>query len=105
MGGHVNGWDQKLADFIDSWREYQLKVWPDLRVEIQFIFEKDDFVAYYAIDTGTSLEYHRAATWSECTICRVRDGKIVEAWSVEDNFSQMKQLGYEIREPQVQPAG
>ncbi len=102
--GYVKGWGQKLSDFIDSWRAYKLRVWPDLRADIQFLFENDDLVAFYAIDSGTNMEYHRAAMWGECSIFRVRDGKIVESWGAENDFSQMKQLGYDIREPQLEPA-
>ena len=100
----IPGWDQKLSEFLDFWHHNKLKVWPDLKTEIQFIFEKDDLVAFYAIDSGTNLEYHRAAIWGECSIFRVRDGKIVETWGQEDSFAELKQLGYEIREPQREPA-
>ncbi len=104
LRGSVKAFDLKFSDMLEPWRQYKLKVWPDLKTEIQFIFEKDDLVAFFGIDSGINLEFHRTATWGECSIFRVRDGKIVESWSIEDAFAQLKQLGYDIREPHREPA-
>ena len=95
----VDGWDIKLANIVDLWQDEIQKHWPDLKMEIKMIFGQDDLVTCYSINSGTNTEYHRAAVWSECDIYRLQDGKIVESWAVEDNFSEMKQLGFNITEP------
>lgn len=97
--GRVDGWDMKLAKIVDVWQDEIQKHWPDLKSEIKLIFGQDDLVTCYLINNGTNLEYHRSAVWSECGIYRIRDGKIVESWGVEDNFSEMKQLGFNVSEP------
>ncbi len=102
--GVIPASDHKLSDYLDIWRNDKLQNWPDLKCEIQMIFEKDDLVAFFAVDSGTNLEFRRAAIWSECDICRVKDGKITEMWIVEDGFQQLTQLGYEVREPHPEPA-
>jgi len=97
--GRVEGFDLVLSTYIDMWRDYTLKYWPDMHIEIKKIFGDGDLVACYAIDSGMNQEYHRSAVWSEMGIYRVRDGKIVENWGLEDSLSQMKQLGYQMQEP------
>ena len=56
--------------------------------------------SFDGINTGTNLEYQRAAVWSEMNLYRIEDGRIVESWSVGDELSLMKQLGYTLREPE-----
>jgi predicted ester cyclase len=102
--GRVNAFDQKLSEVVDLWHHNKLTYWPQLKIDIQLIFEGDGLVAVYAINTGTHREYKRAAMWGECDIYRLLDGKIIETWGLEDNFAWMKQLGYEIREPHLEPA-
>jgi hypothetical protein len=102
--GRVDGFDLVLSTYIDMWRDGTLKYWPDLNVEIKLIFGEGDQVVYYAIDSGTNQEYHRSAVWSEVGICRLKDGKIIEMWGLEDYSSQMRQLGYQIHEPVMEQA-
>ncbi len=97
--GRVEGWDVRLEKVMRIWQDDTLKNWPDLHMEIQLIFGQDDLVTCYSIITGTHQEYHRSAIWSDCSIMRIREGKIVEMWGVEDAFSQMSQIGYRISEP------
>jgi hypothetical protein len=95
----VEGWELRLEKVVNMWRDDVLKNWPDLHTSIEMLIGSDDLVTCYCIVSGTNQEYHRAATWSECSVYRIRNGKIVETWGVEDTFSQMKQLGYRITEP------
>lgn len=97
--GRVEAFDIKVADLIDQWKEYTLKYWPDLVIEIRMIFGSEDLVACYLINSGTSLEFDRFAVWSEYDLYRLKDGRIVEMWGLEDRLQQMTQLGYEINEP------
>jgi predicted ester cyclase len=91
--------DVLLADFLPMWQADQLKNWIGLKSEIQLIFEKDDLVAFYAVDTGTNKDFQRTAAWGECNIFRIKDGKITEMWGVMDSYMQLTQLGYQITEP------
>jgi len=102
--GRVDGFDLVLSTYIDVWRDGTLRDWPDLSVEIKLIFGEGDQVACYSIDSGMNQEWHRSAVWSELGIYRLKDGKIVEMWGVEDTSSQMRQLGYQIREPVMEQA-
>ena len=102
--GFIPGFDNKLSDYLDIWRQDKLQNWPDLKADIKLIFEKDDLVAFFAIDSGTNQEFHRAAIWSECNIFRLKDGKITEMWGMEDSYMQLTQLGYQLTEPQAEPA-
>ena len=102
--GRVEGFDIILSKSIDRWRDYTLKYWPDSRAEIQLIFGDADHVACYSINSGTQQEYQRSAVWADCSIYRLENGKIVESWGVEDSFAQLKQLGYQINEPVIEPS-
>ncbi len=104
LRGPVHSFDQMPSDYLETWRKDQLKHWPDLKIEIQFIFESDDLVAYYAVDRGTSQESDRSAIWGESGVCRIQEGKIIEAWNMEDRYAQIKQLGYDVIAPRGEPA-
>jgi predicted ester cyclase len=102
--GRVEAFDMVLSTYIDQWRDNTLKFWPDLNIEIKMIFGEGDRIAFYLTDSGTNQEYHRSAVWGEVGIFRLKNGKIVESWGVEDSFSQLKQLGFQINEPVAEPA-
>ena len=97
--GYIKGADLKLSERINVMRSY-IKIWPDLKEEINLIFGSDDVVAVFSTLSGTNQDYHRSAVWSGASVYRLKDGKIVEMMGVEDEYIQMKQLGYQIREPQ-----
>jgi predicted ester cyclase len=99
--GRVEGFDSKLADSIENSKDYTLKFWPDLKSEIKLILAEGDLVACYLVNSGTNLEYHHSAVWDECDIHRLKDGKIIEMWGVENNLSEMKQMGYQINPPAI----
>jgi len=101
--GRIEAYDLKLTSVIDSWKHYTLTYVPESNIEIKVIFENEDLVAYYAVDTATNLEYHHSAVWDECGIYRLKNGKIIEMWGAENSFSQMKQFGYQILEPPQKP--
>jgi predicted ester cyclase len=96
----VEGSTYKLADEVDTWRAYVLKTWPDLKSHIELIFGDGDLVTCYCINHGMNMEYHRAAVWNEINIFRLKDGKISEIWGVEDAYEMMRQLGFQISEPE-----
>jgi hypothetical protein len=97
--GRIEANDIKLSERISVMRGFS-KTWPDLKEEIKLIFGNEDLVAVFSTLSGTNQDYHRSAVWNGCSIYRLKDGKIVEMMGVEEEFSQMKQLGYLISEPQ-----
>ena len=99
MRGRVEAFDMHVSKFMDMWKEYTLKYLPDLTTEIRMIFGSDDLVATYLINSGNNLQFHRFAVWSEYDIYRLKDGRIIEMWGMEDNLLRMMQLGYEMKEP------
>lgn len=99
--GYIQGWDRKMKDLEELktlFRQFFLD-WPDLKVKVECIIEEGDMVSQFSTNFGTNSQYHRQAVWTCFDLQRVRDGKIVEVWSVDDYFSQIKQLGYQITMP------
>ncbi len=76
-----------------------LSDWTDFKEEVNLIFGNDDWVATFSTMSGANQEFHRTAVWSGYSIYRLKDSKIIEMMGAEDELSQMKQLGYEIKEP------
>ncbi len=102
--GQVKTFDRNLLDVLKLGVPYMLKFWPDLRSDIKLIFGEGDYVTCYAVNHGTNLEYSRTAVWGEIDIIRLKSGKIAEMWTVEDSYAEVKQLGFDIKEPVREPA-
>ena len=102
--GRIDGFNLPIETLLDVWRHFLLEEMPDLKTEIIQIMASGDLVAFYAANTGTSTIYNQSAVWTECNILRLENGKIVEWWGVEDTISQWRQMGFQIREPQKEPA-
>jgi predicted SnoaL-like aldol condensation-catalyzing enzyme len=77
------------------------KEWPDLHTDVIHVVEAGDLVAYYCEHQGHNSVYGRSAVWEESGIVRIQNGKITDWWSTENTLSQMKQLGYTLREPET----
>ena len=77
------------------------KEWPDLHTEVVQMVEAGDLVAYFCEHEGHNSIYNRSAVWDDCGIVRIQNGKITDWWSTENTISQMKQLGYTLREPEM----
>lgn len=95
----IEAFDMRLADESAWFAQYINKFWPDLHCEIRTIFSGDDTVACYMVNSGTQTEYNRSAVWGEIDIFKMRNGKISEMWGVENTYSQLKQLGFQVTEP------
>jgi predicted SnoaL-like aldol condensation-catalyzing enzyme len=93
----------KAAEFsyqdVETGSREWIKEWPDLTTHLVNVIEAGDLVAYNAQNQGHNTRYGRSAVWAECGMVRVKDGKITDWWSVEDIYTQFKQLGYSIHEP------
>ena len=90
--------------FIQAYYE----AFPNNTHSIEDIIAKDDKVIFRQINRATQekeysgipsagMQVEYAGTW----IFRFADGKIVEAWGIEDNLGMMMQLGFELK-PKVE---
>jgi predicted SnoaL-like aldol condensation-catalyzing enzyme len=95
----IDTFDIRMADLWDNFATDLCKHWPDLHTQIELIFEAGDMVTCYAVNSGTNVEFGRSAIWGEIDIFKVQNGKITEVWSMENTYGQLKQLGFEVREP------
>jgi hypothetical protein len=95
----IDGFTFKLADTMKSYKVYS-ETWPVLEEQIHQIFGSEDWVAVYSTLHGTNRDYRYSAAWSSCSVYRLKEGKIIEMMGVEDECTQIKQLGYQIHEPQ-----
>jgi predicted ester cyclase len=83
---------------------------PDLKITIDFSVAEGDLVVQHGTATGTMKgEFAgmppsgKTATWAGIHIGRIKDGKIVEHWAVEDQLSMLQQLGF-MPTPEAAPA-
>jgi len=73
---------------------------PDYRMEIDKIVANEDKVAIRSIQTGTHQgdfmgvpASGKQATWTEMSVVRFENGKIVESWWETDMLGLMQQIG------------
>ncbi|TMD48040.1 MAG: ester cyclase [Chloroflexi bacterium] len=83
---------------------------PDFKITIGLQVAEGDLVVQQATTTGTMKgEFAgmppsgKTATWEAIHITRIKDGKIVEHWQVQDQLGMLQQLGF-IPTPQAAPA-
>jgi steroid delta-isomerase-like uncharacterized protein len=77
------------------------QAFPDLRVTISNAVAEDDIVMQHVTSTATmkgnfaGMEPSgKHASWDAVHIARVRDGKVVEHWMVQDDIGMLQQLGF-----------
>jgi len=83
---------------------------PDLKITIDLQVAEGDLVVQRATSTGTMKGAFagmppsgKKATWEAIHISRVKDGKVVEHWQVQDQLGMLQQLGF-IPTPEAAPA-
>jgi steroid delta-isomerase-like uncharacterized protein len=74
---------------------------PDLKITLKMEIAEGDLVMGYGTQTGTMTgEFAgmppsgKTATWDAIHITRIKDGKIVEHWAVQDQLGMLQQLGF-----------
>jgi len=97
--GFIEGMTWALAEQTEGLRYWQTKVCPDHKVTVVHILADGDLVGVFTSNKGTFMNFNRQAVWESFDLWRLKDGKIVESWGVEDTFNQQKQLGYKIEPP------
>jgi steroid delta-isomerase-like uncharacterized protein len=80
---------------------------PDFKIKLDLQVAEGDLVVARATTTGTMKgEFAgmppsgKTATWEAIHITRIKDGKIVEHWQVQDQLGMLQQLGF-IPTPQA----
>jgi steroid delta-isomerase-like uncharacterized protein len=83
---------------------------PDFKIKIDLQVAEGDLVVQRATATGTMKgEFAgmppsgKTATWEAIHISRIKDGKVVEHWQVQDQLGMLQQLGF-IPTPEAAPA-
>jgi ketosteroid isomerase-like protein len=104
-GGHLELIDElyapELAPTAKRWITPFRASFPDVRMEvIELIAEGDKVVGRFtcsATHLGAWLGYaptgRRFERVDEVSIFRLRDGKIIQVWSLEDTLGRLQQLG------------
>ena len=74
---------------------------PDFKIVIDLQVAEGDLVVQHATSTGTMKgEFAgmppsgKTAKWEAIHISRIKDGKIVEHWMVQDQLGMLQQLGF-----------
>lgn len=97
--GRVEAFDSPISVQLDGWRKFLVEDCPDFKSEINLIIEEDDLVAFFLTNSGTDKDYQQWAIWAESGFMRFKNGMIIESWGIDDGFSHLKQLGFQIMEP------
>ena len=74
---------------------------PDFKIVIDLQIAEGDLVVQHATSTGTMKgEFAgmppsgKTAKWETIHISRIKDGKVVEHWAVQDQMGMLQQLGF-----------
>ena len=94
----------ELAPGLRSWIEPFRASFPDARMEIVELVEEGDSVAGRFTCSATHLgpwrghapTGRRFEDVDEAYFFRFREGRIAEAWGLEDTLSRMRQLGLDV---------
>jgi len=98
--GMIQGFDLEYTALVPLIRWFYEEEFTEFTASVDSLIEENDLVAYRVTNRAVNAQFKRQAVWMECGFCRVKDGKIVEWWSVEDTRSQEKQLGYRSLPPE-----
>ena len=98
----IDGDDITIEEWLQIIGDNWLKDWSAYKLEIKEIVAQDDLVTAYIIIQGTNSQYDAEAIWSCFAMYRVKDGKIVDYWGVDDGVGCLAQLGYQQIAPEVQ---
>jgi steroid delta-isomerase-like uncharacterized protein len=94
--------------------ERSLRAFPDIKINIEREIAEGDYVVQHLLVTGTNTgEFNgMPATGKKTSVTgvmtsKIKDGKVIEAWSLFDSLGLMQQLGVvpakvtSIREPEL----
>jgi len=102
--GLIEGLRLSLKDFKDNWEKNVKEKTPDEKVEIHQIIEEGDTVACLFTATATHLDYDRQYLIPVGEFFRLKDGRIIESWSVAENLKFYRQMGFTLESPIKEPA-
>ena len=94
---------QVSRDVIEQTISARLVAFPDIHVTVDEQVAEGDKVSTRRTWTGTHSGVHRGieptgkqVTWTQISIVRFEEGKIVEDWAVADELTLLQQLGHII---------
>ena len=99
--GFIEGYDIPYELYQENLRTFLMDEYPDVKVTVKKIIGEGDMVACYSESQGTNSDFNRQSIWPESGFYRLSEGKIVEEWYVADYVGSLKQLGYDIKAPEV----
>ena len=120
---HGLGDEMRGVDAFKPFHAAYRDAFPDVQITVEAVIAEGDMVAARWSATGThrgdGLGFpatHQRAHFTGMTMCRVRNGKLVEGWNTFDQLGMMQQLGvvqvsgdwsagtrYRIRQPFTGP--
>ena len=94
---------QVSRDVIEQAISSRLVAFPDIHVTVDEQVAEGDKVSTRRTWTGTQSGVYRGVeptgklvTWTQISIVRFEEGKIVEDWAVADELALLQQLGHKI---------
>jgi predicted SnoaL-like aldol condensation-catalyzing enzyme len=99
--GLIEAFDISYAAVKENYRAFLTDQYPDVKVKVIKMIAEGDTVACYTVTQGINSDFDREAIWADSAFYRLSNGKIVEEWYVSDYVMALKQLGYDIKAPEV----
>jgi predicted ester cyclase len=94
---------QVSRDVIEQAISARLAAFPDMHVTVDEQVAEGDKVSTRRTWTGTHSGVYRGieptgkqATWTQISIVRFEEGKVVEDWAVADELALLQQLGHSV---------
>ena len=94
---------QVSRDVIEQAISARLAAFPDMHVTVDEQVAEGDKVSTRRTRTGTHSGVYRGieptgkqATWTQISIVRFEEGKVVEDWAVADELALLQQLGHSV---------
>jgi predicted SnoaL-like aldol condensation-catalyzing enzyme len=96
---HANGITSNSVASLIKTVQFLEETADDFKLKIEQAISEEDRVMILWTYQGFNKEYKKTVTLSGVFIARIVDNKIAEGWQIFDNFTRMKQLGFEVVVP------
>ena len=103
---YVNGVEVKQTgpEMIKQAITQNMKDYPGFNISIEDFFAKDDKVVMRYVFQGTFQKLAKPVILHAVIIAQFLEGKIVKAWTYDNQWSIFKQLGFKLVQPAAQEA-
>jgi predicted SnoaL-like aldol condensation-catalyzing enzyme len=96
---HANGITTKSVASLIKTVKFLEETADDFHLEIEYMIAEEDKVMVLWSYKGSNKEYKKTVALSGVFIARISENKIAEGWQIFDNFTRMKQLGFDVVAP------